>query len=175
MEFECLHDENLRNISKLRAKESRLVDYFYPDNSSQIENLEKMANTLNCTFYLSERLLKSENPKEDLQRYIEMIIQKDYGWVSNEMDTDPRANFFFFYLLKKEGSKNRITHEEIYQKLLSKRFDTNFVSEIVSSLREVYEYINHFSSKMDDQLEKEYEKKEARNEHLWGYEINYLN
>lgn len=168
MRFEGPNGETLRELVSGRIHELRLIDVLHPDNGSEIKDLERIANIINDTFDLNEGLLYSKNPQEDLQRYIEIIIQKDNEWIVTEMEEDSRMAFFFFYFLQKKSDEKMLTFEEVYQELRSKRFDANFVNEVVSSLKGVHDKMDYHLLEMSKQLGIAHGRMETRNQYFEG-------
>lgn len=157
-----LEDSSGKTMRKL-AKETIFVDLLYPDNSNAIKNLERLTGIMDGALTLNQDLLQLEKPQEDLQRYIEIIVQKDDGWVSTEMENDPRMILFSVYFLKKECGGKMQTCEDHYQELLSKRFDANFVKDVASSLKTTYKMMNSCSLMISSELERLLGGMETRN------------
>ncbi len=120
-------------------------------------------------------ILAAEKPQEEIQRMIEILIQRDDEWVEKEAGNDGRVLFFIDYFYQTHpGYENRLKvgvpfpkSKDVVQQLREKRFDKKFANEVVAKIPAmvaVFKEDRDFNQKFKDDEAQEAERSRKRTE-----------
>ena len=107
-------------------------------DDSEVSRMKDLYPGIQEFFELCDNIRDSENPEEEIQTMLEILIQKDPEWVEKESGNDPRHIFFWLYF------GQPMHRDKVIETLRTSRNNKEFSAKVLASLEKIEVEMRHF-------------------------------